>query len=74
MAGAKLPEKWPLLEIKATFIKQTSTDVRAEGELMHRRRFLVWVTDRIRVCCFGARLCVFWCRSALRRPSCYVFL
>ena len=46
MAGAKLPEKWPLLEIKATFIKQSSTDVRAEGELMNRRRFIAWVSDR----------------------------
>ena len=46
-AGPKLPEKWPLLEIKMTFIKQLSTDIRAGGELMNRRRFTTWGSDRI---------------------------
>ena len=46
MAGAKFPEKWPILEIKMTFTKAASTDIRAEGELMNRRRFITWVSDR----------------------------
>ena len=46
MAGAKLPEKWPILETKTTFTKAASTDIRAEGELMNRRRFITWVSDR----------------------------
>ena len=39
--GSKLPEKWPLLEVKQSLLKTSSTDVRAEGELIHRRRFLL---------------------------------
>ena len=47
LAGAKLPETWPLLDIKMTIIKQSSTYIRAGGELMNRRRFTTWVWDRI---------------------------
>ena len=43
--GARLPSKWPLMEVKMLFIKRSSTEVRAEGELMSRRRFLQWSTD-----------------------------
>jgi len=42
--NARLPAKWPLMEVKMLFIKRTSTDIRAEGELMNRRRFLQWST------------------------------
>ena len=46
-AGAKLPSVWPLLEVKMTLTQTSSTDVRAKGELMNRRRFLLWATDRL---------------------------
>ena len=43
-SGARLPSSWPLMEVKMLFIKRTSTDIKAEGELMNRRRFLQWST------------------------------
>lgn len=50
LAGAKLPEKWPLLEVKAMFFKRSATDINAEGEMMNRRRFLQWAQDLVIMC------------------------
>ena len=38
---------YPILEIKHTMLKESGTDYAAEGEMMNKRRWVVWSTESL---------------------------